>query len=248
MVFARPAVRSRLGLNAAPRQDPDVAAGRLRAADRELQRLLYPPPTPRARVEPARATPVPANVITRRRTAWAIAGAAHASPATIYVFPDGTRTRGDAVRDWGEIPLGTRVLLDQMPADVVAPAPVAPSRDVDGLLLVSHPAPARDLLGGSAAAETTTYFFPSGSIWSGAELKGDPEGRDLLARLPAGTRILVGYVNAGLVARGQSPTEVAGTRWNDPRTYYRTPSGRVRSGLEIEHRRVAPGTLVFLRP
>jgi hypothetical protein len=247
MVFADPAVRRQLGLTAAPQRDPDVAAGRLRPGDRELQRRLYPHPARRARVEPARASPAPANVITPHRTPWAIAGEAHARPTTVYVFPDGTRARGDSVRDWGNIPRGTRVLLDQAPADAEASARDA-SPDVDGLLLVSDPVAARDLLGGAAAAETTTYLFPSGSVRSGDELEQEPGGRALLQHLPPGTRVLVGYVNAGRVARGQSPTQLAGSRWNHPRTYYRTPGGRVRSGPEIDHRRVAPGTVVFLRP
>ncbi len=245
MVFAHPAVRRGLGLTAAPPRDPDVAAGRLRPADRELQRRLYPRPAPRAPVEPGRAARAQANVITTHRTAWAIAGEAHARPSTVYVYPDGTRTRGDAVRDWGEIPRGTRVLVDQTPA--AAPVPDS-AGDLDGLLLVSQPVAARDLLGGAAAADTTTYLFPSGSVRSGAELERRPEGPGLLGRLPSGTRVLVGYVKAGRVVRGQSATEVAGRRWNHPRTYYRTPNGRVRSGTEIDHRRVAPGTLVFLRP
>jgi hypothetical protein len=247
MVFAEPDVRRRLGLTAAPRQDPDVAAGRLRPADRELQRRLYPPSVRGPRVETARRE-TDDDVITPRRTAWAIAGRAHASPATVYVFPDGARVRGDAMRDWGSIPLGTRVLLDQTRA--TARAPVAdedPLPDVEGLLLVSHPAAAADLLGRAAAAETTTYLFPSGLVRTGAELERGPRGRTLLRRLPRKTRVLVGYVMAGRVARGQSPTQIAGSRWNDPRTYYRTPSGQVRSGNEIDQRRLAPGTLVFLQ-
>ncbi len=249
MVFAEPRVRRRLGLTAAPHRDPDVAAGRLRPGDRELQRLLYAPPARRPRVETAHLEKADAGVITPRRTAWSIAGEAHARPTTVYVFPDGTRIRGDAMRDWGEIPLGTRVLLDQAPS--AAGAPIRredPPRYVEGLLLVSDPVAARDLLGSAAAADTTTYFFPSGLVRSGAELERRPEGRDLLRRLPRRTRVLVGYVQAGRVARGQSPTEVAGSRWNDPQTYYRMPSGRVRSGTEIQQRKIAPGTLVFFQP
>jgi hypothetical protein len=246
MIFADPGVRRRLGLTAAPARDPDVAAGRLRPGDRELQRHLYPRPSRPARVEKASRAVAAAGVVTPRRTAWAIAGKAYASPATVYVFPDGTRTPGDAVRDWGDIPRGTRVLLDQNPTREEA-AVAAPPPDVDGLLVVGRPVAARDLLGSAASSDTTNYLFPSGSVRSGAELEREPEGRDLLHRLPAGTRVLVGYVNGGQVARGESLAQAAGSRWDDPRTYYRTPSGRVRSGAEIDRHRVAPGTLVFLR-
>jgi len=249
MVFAESGVRRRLGLTAAPHRDPDVAAGRLRPGDRELQRRLYPRPARGPRVETAHLEGAATHVITPRRTAWAIAGEAHARPTTVYVLPDGPRVRGDAVRDWGAIPPGTRVLLDQAPGVSGAPASDEdPPRNVEGLLLVSHPAAARDLLGSAAAEDTTTYFFPSGAVRSGAELERRADGRDLLRYLPRGTRVLVGYVEAGRVARGQSPTQLAGSRWNDPRTYYRMPSGRVRSGSEIEQRKVTPGTLVYYRP
>ena len=120
------------------------------------------------------------------------------------------------MRDWGDIPLGTRVLLDQAPAGARPPAPREDSPgDVEGLLLVSHPAAARELLGSAAATNTTTYFFPSGLVRTGAELERGARGRKLLQRLPPGTRVLVGYIRAGRVARGQSPTQVAGNRFLD---------------------------------
>lgn len=248
MVFARPDVRRQLGLTAAPRRDPDVVAGRLRPADRELQRALYPRPArPVPIVKEEQATAL-AEVITSETTAWSIAGEAHRSPTTVYVFPDGARVTGDAVKDWSAIPPGTRVLLERTDAGKSGDVSCAPPhRATEGLLLVAHPTAACELLGNAATADTTTYLLPSGSVLSGADLLRGPDGRDLLRSLPAGTKVLVGYVNGGKVARGQDLIQTAGTRWNDPRTYYRTPNGRVRSGVEVDQRRLAPGTLVFLR-
>jgi hypothetical protein len=257
MVFARGDVRLRLGLAAAPRQDPDVVAGRLRVGDRELQRNLYPTPPKTPRPEPLaepvrRAAKAPASeldTITPERTAWSIAGRAYASATTVYVLPDGTRVPGDEMREWDEIPLGTRVLLDQEPRGVaLADAPAAaPQPYVDGLLLVGQPAAAPDLLGTAATATTTSYLFPSGTVRTGAELDTDAEGRGLLRRLPSGTRILVGYVNAGRVTERRSLARIAGSRWNYPSTYYRVPSGGIRTGVEIADGRVPQGTLVFFR-
>jgi hypothetical protein len=252
MVFARTEVRRRLGLTAAPRQDPDVSAGRLRVGDRELQRNLYPDPPAVAPPAPARraATEADPDVITPDRTAWSIAGRAYASATTVYVLPDGTRTRGDEMAGWDEIPLGTRVLLDRAagPATAVADAEGAPDQPyVDGLLLVGRPAAAPDLLGTAAAASTTTYLFPSGTVRTGAELEREPKGRGLLRRLPSGTRVLVGYVNAGRVTPSRSLDRIAGNRWNYPSTYYRIPGGGIRTGVEIQDGRVPSGTLVFFR-
>jgi hypothetical protein len=151
------------------------------------------------------------------------------------------------MRDWDEIPLGTRVLLDQ-PRSAAATLDHDDARAyVDGLLLVSHPAVAADLLGSAAAAGTTTYLLPSGSVHTGAELSAHAEGRGLLEHLPSGTRVLVGYVNAGRVTSRRSLTRIAGERWNYPSTYYRVPEGSIRTGTEIGARGVPKGTLVFFR-
>ena len=237
MVLARTDVRRQLGLTAAPGHDPDVSAGRLRVGDAELQRILYPAPPRRPRTRKAstrspvrRAAAAPANnepTITSRRTAWSIAGRAYAAATTVYLLPDGTRRPGDQMQGWDDIPHGTRVLLDQKPA---AEAPVAeasspaPPPDVSGLLLVGHPTAARDLLGTAADASTTTYLLSSGEVRTGAELDGTEAGRGLLGRLPSGTRVLVGYVNAGRVTSARSLDQVAGNRWNHPSTYYRVPA------------------------
>jgi len=233
-------VRREIGLTAAPHSDPDVVAGRLRVGDRELQRRLYPPPE----TAPVRRAASEAGVITGRTTAWRIAGRAYARGSTVYVFPDGTRSRGDEIGAWDEIPDGTRVLLDQ-PLRGARAEPHAPTA---GLLLVSQRTAARDLLGTAAVAETTSYLLPSGAVRSGAELAREPSGQALLRRLPAGTRVLVGYVNAGRVEEGDRLTRVAGRRWNSRSTYYRVPGGGIRTGVEIDDSRVPAGTMVFFQP
>jgi len=50
--------------------------------------------------------------VTRERTAWRIAGGDYDAATTLYRFPDGRALRGDEVRDWSNLPVGTRVLLD----------------------------------------------------------------------------------------------------------------------------------------
>jgi hypothetical protein len=292
MVFARPDVRTRLGLTRGPKRDPDVRAGRLRVGDLELHRSLYPapPPVSPTRVTSAQATPTlpiqiqttpspsshtpsaqtlratsptsPApeplerealadNVLSLERTAWSIARSDYASPTTLYVFPDGKRLRGDAILQWDEIPAGTRVLLGQplaLASTTRSTEMNPPHLDVDGLLLVGHGrATARELLGSAAPSSTTTYLFPSGTIRTGAELERDQQGRRLLGNLPAGTRILVGYVNGGHVTANRDLQRIAGQRWNYPSTYYRLPSGGIRTGVEIDDRGVPSGTLVFFR-
>jgi len=57
----------------------------------------------------------PSGVITRRRTAWRIAGRWFGAETTLYVLPDGTAYRGNAIADWSSIPAGTRVYTNAAP-------------------------------------------------------------------------------------------------------------------------------------
>ena len=273
MVFARPALRRKIGLTSAPASDPDVRAGRLRVGDQELERKLYPsqPATLRASAQPdpqprkvlaamVAAEPkveapsietqvttsearLEAGIITAESTAWSIAGRAYSSPKTLYVFPNGVQETGDAIERWDDMPAGTRVLIDGVSE---GPADAAPSpQHNDGLVLVSKGTSAHELIGAASAADSTTYIFPNGSVNSGAVLNASAEGRRQLGRLPRGTRVLIGYVNAGRLTSTRSLAEVAGHRWSEPSTYYRLPGGGIRAGGEVEASRLPQGTLVF---
>lgn len=273
MVFARSDVRRKIGLTSAPASDPDVRAGRLRVGDPELQRRLYPmeprilrastkpEPKPRkvlasaaveeptieaalAEVAAAAAEPrIEGGIITAESTAWSIAGRDYRSPTTLYIFPDGVQKTGDVIDHWDDMPAGTRVLIEG--GSAVRTGAVALPQHDDGLLLVSKSTPARELIGAAAAAASTTYIFPNGSVKSGADLEGSVQGRRQLGNLPRGTRILVGYVNAGRLTSTRSLATVAGHRWSEPSTYYRLPGGSIRAGVEVEASRLPRGTLVF---
>ena len=95
MQFGQPELRSRLGLDYAPAYDPDLEAGRLADADPELTAALY------------------GRQIGAGQTPAGVVGDAFRLPSTVYVFPDGRRIRGHHIRDWGNIPAGTFVLLNQ---------------------------------------------------------------------------------------------------------------------------------------
>jgi hypothetical protein len=107
MLFARTSLRRRLGLDSEPTYDPDVRAGRLVVADPYLESQLYG-----ARgASVARKSSEDGMVIAKGRSAWDIARDRYASADTVYVYPNGTRVRGNAVKDWSKIPAGTKVVL-----------------------------------------------------------------------------------------------------------------------------------------
>ena len=54
----------------------------------------------------------PIHMINADATAWSYAGPAYRSPTTFYITPEGQITRGDEIKDWDQIPEGTRMLIN----------------------------------------------------------------------------------------------------------------------------------------
>jgi N-acetylmuramoyl-L-alanine amidase len=252
MIFARPDVRERLGLLSKPAVDEDVAGGRLVVADPELQSFLYaaalPPAQPErlaqsASSERAASSPEPPPavaeepmVITKGVNAWSIARERYNRPDTTYLLPGGERLRGDEIRDWNKIPVGTQVMLSG----------VEKEEAFEGFLEVGKDGvSARELARDAYDGGSTIYFFPDGLIRTGAELRQHPSVRSLLENAPKGTRILVGYTYGGYVRTRRPPARIAGSKWNYPSTFYRLPDGRILSGDEIDDKAIPPRTLLF---
>lgn len=109
MLFAKASVREALGLDRKPTFDPDVKEGRLTVGDPYLAKVLYGSRIQQA-VAITRYTAPTANVISKDRSAWDIAGDDYNSANTVYLFPNGKKIRGNKIKDWGSLPPGTRVI------------------------------------------------------------------------------------------------------------------------------------------
>lgn len=266
MIFARPDVRLKLGLNAKPEHDADVESGRLIVADNELYRFLFsrgtggglatasvtPPPqpalpvtqaSPRIPAAPPQQASVPpppadANVVTRAISPWYIARERYARPETLYIFPDGKKLRGDQIRDWNKVPEGTRVVTSEAEEPAEQPAV--------GFLEIGKDGDTPQALAGDARNhESTIYFFPDGLVRTGSELSNSAALRPFLENAPQGTRLLVGYVYGGFVGSSRPASRIAGIKWNYPSTYYRFPDGRILSGDEVTDTAIPVRTLIF---
>ncbi len=244
MIFARPDVRARLGLDTKPDHDEDVALGRLKVADPELQAFLYTKasnPLAAGQEQGTRAdqgTPAESSIIAKGWNAWSIAREQYNSPETIYLLPGGTRLRGDEIQDWSKIPVGTQVLLSE----------AEETQGFEGFLEIGKDGDTvRDLAGEKYADRTTIYFFRDGLIRTGYELQQYSAGRFRLQNPSKGTRILVGYVYGGHVKTSRLPVSIAGRKWNYPSTFYRLPDGSIISGDDIDASAIPPNTLIFYR-
>lgn len=248
MLFAKPEVRARLGLESKPAFDPDVKAGRLAIADKPLYNILFPPvsepvlvasnkeivPLPPAKVEPLEES----LVISSSNTAWEIARERYNHSSTVYTFPGGTTKRGNEIMNWERIPSGTRVALNEMEDD----------QPFEGFLEIGKDGDTAEALAGDTyASSTTIYLFPDGYIRTGEELEKSAAGRRLLKNTPEKTLVLVGYIFGGRVKAKRSASYIAGRKWNYPSTYYRYPDGRILSGDDIDQKSIPPKTLIFFQ-
>jgi hypothetical protein len=231
MQFAQPELREKLGLTSRPLFDPDVKAGRLVEADPYLAQVLYSPDERARQRARSRFQETGDNIITAGRSAWFIARDEFDSPGTVYVFPSGTRKRGDQISDWSRLPTGTKVLLDQ---DVQAP------RRREYLTLGRNQA--ASVLAGEAHDDyATVYLLPGGRL-----RRGDTMSEGDFRALPPGTKIFLGVEFAGKITRQTTAYRLCGTRHDHPTTLYLLPGGQVVRGNAIRDDRIPPGTLVLV--
>ncbi len=226
--------RIRAGLGPTVGHDPDVHAGRL-LPDPYLADLFYAPgPAVAARVA---ATGPVSNLISRERTAWAIAGEEYNHPATVYVLPSGRRLTGDQVADavgWHLLPVNTRVLLNQEAAPVETAAPEYPVKTItDQMTAWSHAGPAYGF-------DSTIYFLPSGTVRPGSRIADWDD-------LPLNTRLIVGYQGPFVITGEKTAFGIAGGKYKDPATVYYLPPGQVKTGTEIsDFARLPEGAAIYL--
>ena len=269
MLFASAAARAKLGLAGKPSFDPDLRAGRLADADPELTKILYGK-SPAARAKPASAPaestadaggPNPERVIGPKRSAWDIARDQYNAKSTIYTFPDGTKKRGNEIssREWRSMPAGTKVWMsgDTEPPPPPSAAPAAKGAGASGAAAASGTVTKRTgspeglrivgkdgrplALAGSAAASATTFWFPP----KGSCIRGSTLSLDQINALPDGTRVLLGYRNAGTVSPKKPVFLICGPRWNKPDTWYWT-NGKLISGARIGEKNIPRGAVVFV--
>lgn len=232
MLMARDDVRRELGLMSKPSFDPDVRAGRLKVADAYLNTVLFtvvPLPT-------AMPDGLSAMVLDRGRSAWDIAKENYNAASTIYVFPDGTRKRGNEITDWNKLPPGTKVSLGEEAPEL--------SREVEKVQEIGRDGgSAAEIAGAAINRESTIYFLKDGRVKQGSEMTAEE-----LLTLPEGTGLLVGYIHGGIIRANRRAFDICGPRWNLPTTFYRLPDGTLKSGEEVNERNIPLGTMVFFQP
>ena len=222
--------RARAGLTSKdPRNsilyDPDVKAGRLiRDPDIDIARVRL---VDRGKYDEAVAQ-LSEHVITKNNSAWRIAREEYNWSTTVYHFPKGTIMRGNEIRNWDRIPVGTKVYLHRDRAeDVQAVTAAVP--------VIERGTTAFDIAGPSYKRSDTYYIFPKGTIKHGRQVRR-------WSRIPPGTRVLVRY-NAPVALNRAARQDV---RQGD--TVFLVPPSEVLIAANVpDVSRLKSGTLAFTR-
>lgn len=253
MLYGQTTLRREIGLTSKPTFDPDVRAGRLVNADPYLTKVLFGP-EPKRKKTVAKPTPKPTAkpkvpsgtrgsdgiLIPRGKTAWDVAREQYKSRSTVYVFPNGTRMRGDQIRNWGAIPRGTRVIIggnsSSRPTKIPATSPSGSGIGELG----KHGSSAQAIAGSAYNRSTTLYVYPDGRVRSGHTLTNAD-----FRTLPKGCCILKGFRYRGKLSRGKTAYDLAGARWNAAGTLYRLPDGSFKTGDKVNARSIPANAMIF---
>jgi hypothetical protein len=232
MMFAMPSVRARLNLKSRPAYDPDVRAKRLVEADAYLAQVLYGS-VGRAKSQVASVPMITvsgANVIGKGRGAWDIARDAYDDATTLYVFPDGTRKRGNQIANFKAVPFGTKVTVN-----------AASENRTEKYQVVGINGRPQDIAGDEVLKSSTLYVYPDGRYVRGSQLNADA-----VLKLPYGTKVLLGYAVGGPVSSGRKATEICGNRWRAPDTFFLI-SGALVPGNKVDEGKIPSGTMIFIK-
>jgi hypothetical protein len=220
--------RTKAGLGPTWPVDPDVAAKRL-MADPALAKIFY------ARREVPRGS-VASNTITNVNTAWSVAGEDYDAATTLYQFPNGRILSGDQIDDlvgWNRLPKHTKVLLNQEKDPNW-------EKNRGPIKTISNGHTAWDFAGLDYNKRTTFYFFSRGRMKNGSQISDWDE-------LPTQTKMIIGYRDPREVTSKRPPLKIAGMHYNNKKTLYYFPNGKIITGNSVkDFRRLPKGVLVFL--
>jgi hypothetical protein len=114
----------------------------------------------------------PIKLISGQMTAWSHAGQDYRSDSTIYFLPSGRITPGSDIRDWDDLPVGTRLMVGYK-----------------GPYEITKQKTAYKIAGQKYKDKSVIYYLPGGRLLPGDEVKDFndlPKGVRLYLPLPSG--------------------------------------------------------------
>jgi N-acetylmuramoyl-L-alanine amidase len=233
--------RARAGLDDEYQADPDVIAGRLNSP--ELMRagghVLPAAETEEEEDSPEQTAEEASSQISHNRTAWKIAGIRYNAPTTMYRFPDGRSYSGEQIKDWSDIPPGTRVELGvSVPKEKKVVSVARVEVIVPQVSAADSPWKIANALYNSSF---TFYILPDGRVQAGNTVKK-------MGSVPGGTKVLVAYRELPKPEARNAVGENLQDVYLDSRTLYLFPDRTLRSGDQIGNfMQLPPAIRVFAK-
>jgi N-acetylmuramoyl-L-alanine amidase len=233
--------RARAGLDDEYSTDPDVIAGRIGGSPELMRAGGHVPGTAETEGEedPEDSAAEELSQVSRSRTAWKIAGIRYNAPTTMYRFPDGRSYSGEQIKDWSDIPPGTRVELGVPVAEEKKLVSVARVEVVvPQVTTTDSPWKIANALYNSSF---TFYVLPDGRVQAGNTVKS-------IRGVPTGTKMLVAYRELPKPEASNAVAENLQDVYLDSRTVYLFPDRTLRSGDQIENfKQLPPSIRVFTK-
>ena len=260
MIFADPKVRARLNLKTTPDRDPDVDAGRLMVADRELYVYLFPsvrqgsspavrsaavqiPDKPSEPVETPAAPPVEIAASTEidpvtetaAKTETVEITETAAAAETAVVMETAAAAKTAAAPKTAETPKAAVTVAKTAPAAAkTTTAAVSPEMPVESLE-ISLSRTAWQIARERYNSSSTIYEFPDGRRLNGSQIAD-------WGRIPTGTRVILGETDdpdrfegfLEIGKDGDTPQALAGSAFASATTIYLFPDGLIRTGAELQ--------------
>ncbi len=231
MLFAMASLRTRLGLATRPAYDPDVKAKRLVQADDYLEKILY------GSVD----TMASHYGRGKRVTAIAVTPKAKAKPkpvvkiepkAVIKAAPE--KVVSKSMKDKAKFVPARGKVKDKV-NDEEKKSSLKP-----GCRTIGVEGKTYHYLGGADPYSKDVIFVkPNGEYGTGDKLT-----KESAAKLPNGTRVMIGYQMGGPVGPKKGAMSICGAAWKKPTTYYLSGSKFI-SGDKINERQIQAGTMIF---
>ena len=250
MLFADSNVRTRLNLKAAPDRDPDVTAGRLIVADKELYNYLFSAGrTNTSLVALSAQTSNQAKPVATKKPPVELPVVPPAEPhVEVATVPTTVEVEEIAVEtgvvETEEIVVAETATTEKT-VETAATAPktetktaaktaTAPPKPTESQIITLSRT-AWQIARERYDSPSTTYEFPDGRLLNGNQIKD-------WGRIPTGTRVVLaeagdddqfeGFLEIG--KDGDTPQALAGQAYTGATTIYIFPDGLIRTGAELQ--------------
>ncbi len=174
------------------------------------------------------------NIVVKGKSPWDMVGHKCKSDGTVYVFPDGKNFAAQDIKNWSNIPVGTKILVPQKTGNIDISKSYVFTEALSGNSVVLSQ---KDVL------SANNLFLLSGGVQQGSHISIKD-----LEQLKPETKVLIGYEQKGILGGEKSAFDLVSSLWNRNDTIYYLPNKNIIiTGDKIDERSMLKGTHLLLK-